>query len=342
METNSKKHSASPWTPGVCGLLLALGSLVAIGCATAPAHETLKQTPPSKWGRSPKLPAEAEPGFMIAGLNQGAVPQGFTIWPEKENALTSHYFDDGRPSCIVSTAMDSGQATATFQIKEPDGAWHTGHVGGLAADQNSLWIASEKFLYRGLLSSISTKPGGDTFHTQERFSTEAVESVSFCAVFDGLVWAGEFALDTVYPTPESHHLEARDGELRKGWVCGYDAEKGFNHPERVLSIPDRAQGIFATEEYIFLSRSYGRRFRSSVEIYRNPLSEPPHRIAKTQKGVAVPLWFLDGKNHIRTIDLPPMIQNIVVHNEELLVLSESGAKKFRWFGKAPIGRIIHL
>ena len=177
---------------------------------------------------------------------------------------------------------------------------------------------------------------------QQRFATEATYEVAFCSVYDGQVWAGEFALDDKYPTDPAHHLTARDGEARRGWISAYDPLQGFEHPQRVLSIPDRAQGMFATEDYIYLSISYGRRYRSSLEIHRNPLSEPPHRIVQTSKGQDVPLWFLDGKNHLRSIDLPPMSQNIIIIDEQVAVLFESGAPKFRWFGKKPLDHIVLL
>lgn len=289
-----------------------------------------------------KLPSESESGPVIPGLSQGAVPQGLVLIPEKDRMLTSHYFDDGRPSCIVSTDWKSGKTTGAFQLVEPDGQHHTGHVGGIATDESNLWIASDAFLYRGNLSAITTNPDGGVFQTLEKFETEAMHEAAFCSVFDGFVWVGEFAFKDKYPTPPTHHLVARDETTRNGWVCGYNPRKGFEHPERVLSIPDRAQGILATDNHIFLSLSYGRRNRSSIEIFNNPFSEEPHKIVQSLDGSDVPLWFLDGENHVRSIDLPPMAENMATDDEKLLILFESGASKFRWFGKKPIDQLILL
>lgn len=313
------------------------------GCKSpVPAVGNLEQVPPRKIAASLKLPSESEPGPVIPGLPQGAVPQGLVLLPEKDRVLTSHYFDDGRPSCIVSIDWKSGKTTGTFQLIEPDGQHHTGHVGGIAADSTHLWIASDAYLYRGNLEDIVRHPDGGEFRTLENFSTEATHEAAFCSVYNEQIWVGEFALNDKYPTHPAHHLMARDGEFRRGWICGYDPDDGFNHPQKILSTPDRTQGMYATDDYIFLSLSYGRRNRSSIEIFRNPLGDKPHRIVQTSKGEDVPLWFLDGNNHIRSIDLPPMSESIAAHDGMLFVLFESGANKFQRFGKKPIDQLIIL
>lgn len=317
--------------------------LMLSGCSTPiPFTGTLEQSEPRDLSATLKLPDAASPVFVIAGLQQGAVPQGMVCLPNSTSVLTSHYFDNGTPSCIVSTDTKTAGALATFQLLEPDGRPHKGHVGGLAADGSSLWIASDKHLYRSDPAPVLHPSASGTLQTLEQIRTEATEEVAFCSVFDGLVWAGEFALGSTYPTHASHHLIARDGEARKGWLCGYEASNGFKCPVKVLSIPDRTQGAVATDTHIFLSRSYGRRNRSSIDIYTNPLREDPHRSVKTSAGHEVPLWFLDGRNLVHSIDLPPMSENICIHEGDLYILFESGARKFRLFGKQPLDYVIRL
>lgn len=313
------------------------------GCKSpSPFTGTLDQSKPRALSDSLRLPGNATPAFVVAGLRQGAIPQGMVPFPEDNTILTSHYFDDGNPSCLVSTDWKSGKAVLTFQLHEADEEPHTGHVGGLAADEAHLWIASDQHLYRVDRNAIRMASSSSQFQLSEKFRTEATEEVAFCSVFDGLVWAGEFALGSKFPTHPSHHLTARDGEPRAAWLSGYGSAKGFQYPEKVLSIPDRTQGAIATPTHIYLSRSYGRRNRSSLDIFENPLNESPHQIVKTSTGHEVPLWFLDQSNLVHTIDLPPMSENIFIHNDDLYVLFESGAKKFRFMGKKPLDYVIKL
>ena len=277
---------------------------------------------------------------MIPGLGQGAVPQGMSYAPELDVLLTSHYFDSDNPSVVVSMDWQTGEATHTAKLREPGGDKHNGHVGGIVVDDSSLWVASDAYLYRYDLQQIL---GSISAVAEQRFKTEATEEVAFCSRYDGEVWAGEFALPGKYPTHSSHHLEARDGDMRHGWISGYDPDTGFDAPpQRVLSIPDRAQGMVASDDYVFLSISYGRRNLSSLQIFRNPLRQPPHAVVPTSTGSEVPLWYLDGLNHVRSIALPPMAENIAIIDGKLAVLFESGAEKFRWFGKPPLDHILLL
>lgn len=320
------------------GLPLVL--LMTAGCTSpVPPPSNLEQAAPRKVAKNLRLPDAATLGPVIPGLNQGAVPQGMSYWPEKDLLFTSHYFDSQTPSRIVSMDWKTGKALHTVKLQEPDGQPHYGHVGGIVIDASDLWMASDAFLYRYDLKNLTAS---DAASATARFKTEATLEVAFCAAHGGKIWAGEFALDGKYPTDPTHDLVARDGQLRHGWICGYDPAKGFATPEQILSIPDRAQGMAATDDFIFLSRSYGRGHRSSIEIFRNPLGHPPHQTVKTSQGDEVPLWFLDGKNHVRSIDLPPMAENVALINGKLTVLFESGAKKFRWFGKNPLDHILLL
>ena len=88
-----------------------------------------------------------------------------------------------------------------------------------------------------------------------------------------------------------------------------------------------------------MSVSYGRAKRSSIVVYQNPIGKDAHRMVPLPGGSEVPLWFLDGKNYIDTIDFPPMSEGIAMIKKRLAVLSESGARKYRFGSKGPLDRI---
>lgn len=320
--------------------VLSLATACTTTTTTTSTIESLQQAPPRDISASLQVPDDAIVSHVIPGLGQGAVPQGMSYAAEFDVLLTSHYFDKAHPSSIVAIDWETGEARHTAKLQEPGGEDHYGHVGGIVVDSSALWLASDAYLYRYDLQEVLTS---NTVMAMARFKTEATQGVAFCSSYDGKVWAGEFALPGKYPTDPAHHLEARDADLRHGWISGYDPALGFELPPgQVLSIPDRAQGLVATEDYIFLSISYGRRNPSSIEIYRNPLAQAPHRITATSTGAQVPLWFLDGLNHVRSIELPPMAENIAIIDGKLAVLFESGADKFRLFGKPPLDHILLL
>ena len=61
-----------------------------------------------------------------------------------------------------------------------------------------------------------------------------------------------------------------------------------------------------------------------------------------QRGDEVPLWFLDGDNYLGEIDFPPMSEGVVMIENRLAVLSESGASKYQLGGKGPLDVVVFL
>ena len=173
----------------------------------------------------------------------------------------------------------------------------------------------------------------------------AVETkASFCTYHDGILYVGEFAkyktMQKKFKTKTSHHMKDRKGVNKKAWICGYKVDNN-NSPvlEHIFSIRLQVQGIHITNDFIFLSVSHGRKKRSKIVIYSNPLTKPSHKKVKIGN-VDVPLWFLDGKNWTKTIDFPPMSQGITGVESMLAVLTESGAGEYQKDGLGPIDNII--
>jgi hypothetical protein len=59
-----------------------------------------------------------------------------------------------------------------------------------------------------------------------------------------------------------------------------------------------------------------------------------------KENAAIPLWFLDGGNFVKSIGFPPMSQGLTDIDGKLAILSESGAIKYQKFGKGPVDHII--
>jgi len=286
------------------------------------------------------LPSVSQ-GHAIPALDTGVVPQGLAYRADEDLMLVSGYYTDERSSVVVCMNWSTGETTNIMELQEPDGSKHGGHVGGIAISGTNLWVASGPFLYRYPLAGF---PDRNEAEAISKHKTEATEEVAYCAADDRSIWAGEFALGEKYPTHPSHRMVARDGSERAGWIVAHPADRltaattnniATLPTEKALSIPDRTQDILFAEEYIVLSRSYGRIGSSSIEIYENPLDDAPHRTAKTSTGQAVPLWFLDEYNLVKRIKLPPMTENIELIGNQLVVLFESGAQRYKRFGRNP-------
>ena len=277
-------------------------------------------------------------GPVIPGLQQGAVPQGLSYSKEYNLVFISFYFDKHIPS-LVSVIDKSNNATVgTFALKESESLFHYGHVGGLTVNDNFVWVSSNGKLYKYKISDIIKSTPSRALMPVSVTETET--KASFVTHYQNILFVGEFAYESKYRTKNSHHMENRNGVKHNAWVCGYNIDNERNGLKYILSIRQKVQGICITDNYVFLSISYGRRNRSIIAIYKNPLQEEPHRTVTLENGVKAPLWYLDGKNIIREIDFPPMSEGITLIDGKLFVLSESGAEKYQRGGLGPLDHII--
>ena len=223
-------------------------------------------------------------------------------------------------------------------MKGSANSFHYGHVGGLTVNDNFIWVSSNGKLYKYKISDITTNtPSRELVPVS---ATETETKASFVTYYQKVLFVGEFAYGSKYKTKNSHHIENRDGVKHYAWVCGYNVNKDKNGLKYILSIRRKVQGICITDKTIFLSISYGRRNRSIIAIYKNPLKEQPHRTVTLENGLKAPLWYLDGKNIIREIDFPPMSEGITMIDGKLAVLPESGAEKYQSGGLGPLDHVI--
>ena len=281
----------------------------------------------------------AAAGPVIPGLRQGAIPQGIAFASTKNAILISHYFENAA-SCISVVNASTGQMASCVTIPDTAGQLHRGHVGGIAALGDSLFVASDgRVFHYNLADFFSQNPVSAVPATE---SQKCETKASFCTATPGLLLVGEFAYGTKYPTESSHHLKDRRGVRKYAWVCGYDRDDPMGTPTCVLSVRQRVQGMCVSGDRVYLSISYGRANRSLIVVYRNPIGEEAHRTVALSNGDRVPLWFLDGNNYIGEIDCPPMSEGIVMIGNQLAVLFESGANRYQFGGKGPVDRVMLL
>lgn len=277
-------------------------------------------------------------GPVIPGLQQGGVPQGIAYSKRYHLIFISFYFDTHMPSAISVIDRSNNKAIGTFSLKESADAFHYGHAGGLAIHDPFISVSSERKIYKYRLADLVKGASSKPLVPVSTAETET--NASFAGYYKNTLFVGEFAHGSRYPTKISHHMKNRDDLKHYAWVCGYDIDQENDRPKLILSIRQNVQGIYLTDDYIFLSISYGRRNRSVIAVYNNPLRTQPHTKVTFGKGEKVPLWYLDGKNLIKEIDFPPMSEGITLINGKLAVLSESGAQKYQNGGKGPLDYLI--
>ncbi len=277
-------------------------------------------------------------GPVTPGLQQDAVPQGLSYSKKYNLIFISFYFDKHIPSVVSVIDRSNNTTIGTFALKESLNSFHYGHVGGITVNDDFVWVSSNGKLYKYKISDITNNTSSRVLEPIS--ATETKTKASFMTYYQKVLFVGEFAYGSKYKTKNSHHIENRDGLKHYAWVCGYNVNKDKNGLKYILSIRQKVQGICITDKTIFLSISYGRRNRSIIEIYKNPLQEQPHRTVTLENVLKAPLWYLDGKNIIRKIDFPPMSGGITMIEGKLAVLPESGVEQYQRGGLGPLDHVV--
>lgn len=284
-------------------------------------------------------------GPIIAGLAEEMVPQGLGYAPDQNWLLTVYYTTDERPGVLSVTDAKTGSLIKSVAMYQEDGTPYLGHAGGVSISKNYVWISSEGYLYQMNLSELvnAVDQGEIQFTSRVRVAVDS----AFSTYSDGVIWVGEFYESASYPTIASHHLKNRDNDQYYAWLAGYvldeqtDTIKAANWdgdlqhqavPDYLLSIPEKIQGVVVQDDTIYLSSSYGRNKDSILYRFNNPIEEAPHGTGLVGQA-NVPLWFLDGqsaKSRNATLTAVPMTENIASIDNQLYVLLESGANKYRY------------
>ncbi|MDF2960938.1 MAG: hypothetical protein K0S39_2673 [Paenibacillus sp.] len=291
---------------------------------------------------------KSKQGPVVPALKQNAVPQGLTYLEDKKWMLVSHYREDGKPSVLSVIDTSSGKMVKAVELYKNSTTPYTGHAGGITVSKKHVWISSDKEVSFIKLDDLVKAENGTklTFAGSVQSGTRA----SFTTYgADGILWIGEFAHGTDYPTDKSHYLTNRDDKQHKGWAEGYKLssetdlpiapqEQGRPVPDYILSLPDSIQGMAVGKDRIWLSQSYGRNNASTLFRFKNSLTEKPHTKVTIGKS-EVPVWFLDSKNRQDQMELPPMSEGLVESDGHLHILFESGATKYRTSSSYALDRI---
>lgn len=211
--------------------------------------------------------------FKIAGLNDGAVPQGLgncSFEYEAENAdgektkKTQQYFFmtaymvDGSSSRIYVTGADTGYE-GYVTMKNVDGSDYKGHCGGIATNGIFLYVTGEGTVYVAKASStdysniaaeLITKaklPAGDeNKYVQFTASFDANCGADFCFYYDDpsatsktydRLYVGEFYRKGKWDTDSSHHVTTPSGLNNTAFAYEFNVNASME-PYGLTKIPN--------------------------------------------------------------------------------------------------------
>ncbi|MBQ8850437.1 MAG: hypothetical protein IJ011_08920 [Clostridia bacterium] len=263
------------------------------------------------------------------GLNDGFVCQGICAYEEDGKFFVSGYMKDGSASRIYVTDVEDNSYYVT--LKKANGDDFTGHAGGIAVANDTVYIANGGKVHSVSLIDLLNAEDGGTVSISDSFAVN--NEASFIYADDDYVYVGEFHDGGKYVTEHPYLTEegqnyAIVSRYPKGEFIAYDNDDGEAYapaPDRVYSIRDKVQGIcFTPNGEVVMSTSYGL----SDSVYYIYSESEATDSGYTLDGA--PVYFFD--KCVKEFTGPAMAEGLDYYDGKVITLTESASDKYI-FGK---------
>ena len=263
--------------------------------------------------------------FVIPGLNDNFVPQGFDYMDEDGVYLMCGYMSDDTPSRVyVRRPEVSGYASYFTELYYPDYSPYLKHTGGICHNGEYVYIAGDDGV--DVFSLESILDGGDAFMLG---TIPTGHDMAFCSFHNGYLFAGNFYFPEHYETPDHHRITTPAGDQNTSLITVFRADESAefgidSQAVAAISAPDKVQGMCFTENGIVLSISWS--LTDSNLLYYDPDDQ---RVGSVEVLTGeVPLYYLDSACLTHTVVLPPMSEELVYRDGRVEVMCESACNKY--------------
>ena len=283
----------------------------------------------------------SEKAFVIPGLDESFVPQGFHYDEENGYFLVSGYSAvSDKPSTVYVLNAENGDIVGKALLHKEDDAAFTGHSGGIARSGDYVYIAggSGRCLYVFSYSEILAAGNGGAVNRLGKFSLkysdEDYQGSSFVTVAGDRLIVGEYRTETDYSYPDSHKVTTSAGDFHGGLAMEFALDPNGPYgisanPTKVFSIRDYVQGIWVEDGKIYLSTSHGLT-HSLIYVYDEAKAVDEGTIQII--GRTLPLYSLDSASLEATYQIAPMSEELFMKDGKLYIMCESACSKYI-FGK---------
>ncbi len=318
--------------------------------------------------------------FVIPGLSQGEnfVIQGIDyledenwmfvtgyISPENSFANNSVIFVmDMTQSVSLGAQTYEGKLIKEILLFETDGSVYNGHAGGIAVNNDNVFVSNASTLYRFSMDKIRNNNATQFVKFEQELPVPV--NASYTSFVDGVLWVGEFGYKaTDDKIDDSHYVKSGLSAWTVGYevaernngtaVFGYDETTGFKLtdgslqmaggdlvPSYVLVHDNRVQGMTVVGNKVVLSRSWSRKsstnYISQLEVYKNPITGTYMSNANQQisvNGTNVPCWYLDSSRRVQTIEAPSMIEDLAVKEGSNFIFIPTESASYKYHAEDP-------
>ena len=202
-----------------------------------------------------------------------------------------------------------------LKLKEIDNSNNTNHVGGIATDNNKVWITNDFEINEYDLETILNT---EDDYIQSISNNKLPNRGDFCTYKDGYLWIGDFFLNPFYKVKDNNPL-----------LMKYNIEKlDYNKPELIISLPKMVQGMVITDDNKFIfTESFTYLINSNLSIYENVLEKEKSTYKLNNNNI--PYYKFEKKDLIKNIKLPPMAEGLFIKDNNLYILFESNSDTYK-------------
>lgn len=265
--------------------------------------------------------------YVVPGLNDNYVPQGYDFISDLDTYLMCGYMSDDTASRVY--VRNNEGITHFSNLYYEDGSPYLKHAGGITTNGDYVYIAGDTgvdvFSLEDILAGRDAKLLG---------VIEMGHDTAYCSFYNGYLLVGNFYYGGHYETPESHRITTPAGDENTALITifRWDENASFGIdpvPVGAISTGEKVQGMCFTEDRkIVLSTSWS--IGNSHLLYYTVDADRMDSIMIGDR--EVPLIYLDSSNLVHDAVLPPMAEELVYRDGRVEVMIESACNKYI-FGK---------
>ena len=238
----------------------------------------------------------------IEGNLDNYAPQGLAYSSKYNVILQTSYNKNKKASMLYITDFTTKKKIKKLKLKKSNNKINNNHVGGIATDNNKVWITSDYQINEYNLEEIMNTKNNYIKSTSDK---KLPNRGDFCTYKNNILWIGSFHIKLFYPEDPILH--------------GFKVSKNINYekPDYEYDIPWLVQGMAITDDNKFIySQSFTPFHLSTISIY-------------------------DKNKLIKEIKIPPMSEGIFYKDNEIYICFESSATRY-FYADPKIDKILKI
>ena len=266
--------------------------------------------------------------ITISGNKDGYIPQGLAYSDKYNVVLQTSYNSKDKVSKLYVMDFSKNIVLKELELRDSKNNENKTHVGGVATDNDTVWITSDYLVSEYDLQEILNT---NNKYINSYYEKELPIRGDFATVGDNYLLIGDFFLKPFYKVP---------GDTPLMYYYNLSDTINYDEPKYIATLPKMVQGLTITDDhkYVF-TRSFTYLINSDLVIYDNPLDFESEYYKLNNR--IVPLYHFDENNLINNKKLPPMAEGIFYKDNEIYILFENSADKY-FFAFPKIKKIIKI